>query len=293
MLRWVAAADAKRRLPWLAPPRRFVRGVFAVQLALLTTALLVDGRADAAITARPVTALLAIVADIDGDGALAADDCAMFDASRHPQAIELPGNGIDEDCDGHDTFDVNAPRQRFGRSTDHVVVAIVDEAGASFEALATSSRRLLQPFPSQLRDDRESRRSLGRAGFAVAIQRIERHLIRRGDPLYITVHLNDEQLGFLRSYLRYRDSLLDRTVLVASTPPQGCAHMQIVALAPDDAGALEGVSTCTADDERAVHHRGLTLIERAGGTTLFHEDTDVTRDPRFAPHVRVLSEMLP
>jgi arylsulfatase A-like enzyme len=44
--------------------------------------------------------------DIDGDGVglLFGDvDCAPFDASIHPMAIDIPGNGYDENCSGEDT----------------------------------------------------------------------------------------------------------------------------------------------------------------------------------------------
>lgn len=43
--------------------------------------------------------------DFDRDGQLSVlggGDCAPFDARRHTGAVDVPGNGIDEDCDGRD-----------------------------------------------------------------------------------------------------------------------------------------------------------------------------------------------
>jgi arylsulfatase A-like enzyme len=43
--------------------------------------------------------------DIDRDGfssLLGGGDCAAFDGERNPAAVDIPGNGLDEDCDGAD-----------------------------------------------------------------------------------------------------------------------------------------------------------------------------------------------
>jgi choline-sulfatase len=45
------------------------------------------------------------VSDVDRDGSsslFAGGDCAAFDAARGPAMYEIPGNGVDEDCDGRD-----------------------------------------------------------------------------------------------------------------------------------------------------------------------------------------------
>jgi hypothetical protein len=50
---------------------------------------------------------LADVADLDGDGWLDHVDCDDNDPARNPGAIEVPYDGIDQDCDGWDLLDLD------------------------------------------------------------------------------------------------------------------------------------------------------------------------------------------
>ncbi len=69
------------------------------------------------LVAKYVVAGLRDWSDFDTDGAPwfpDGDDCAPFDASRHPFVLEKPHNGIDENCDGEDDFSLGLvkPQQR-------------------------------------------------------------------------------------------------------------------------------------------------------------------------------------
>lgn len=103
---------ARRLLPERPPTRR--RSAIAVG-ALALVGLLgviaygnsVDARGavdDSRGVARPLARMLTTLADRDGDGfaGLIGGDCDDGDPEINPLAIDRPGNGVDEDCDGAD-----------------------------------------------------------------------------------------------------------------------------------------------------------------------------------------------
>jgi arylsulfatase A-like enzyme len=119
ILQLLAAVTAGVCTAWLAQrlPRRTRRVRTALGTVLVLAALIIAAtQRPTSVQSRQISerdsavghlgqALLLKVWDQDGDGYLPAfggGDCAPRQAARNPGATEVPGNHIDEDCDGED-----------------------------------------------------------------------------------------------------------------------------------------------------------------------------------------------
>jgi hypothetical protein len=65
-----------------------------------------------------VTTSGALVRDLDGDGIAKPQDCDDANPAIRPSALDLPDDGIDQDCDGVDATDRDRHRDGFPRPID-------------------------------------------------------------------------------------------------------------------------------------------------------------------------------
>ncbi|MEJ7730220.1 MAG: sulfatase [Polyangiaceae bacterium] len=169
---WRAAT--RRRQPPLPRPRWFAVGWV---LALVVAALVLRAPSAASAVQATVASKLAVdglrsASDFDRDGAsslFGGRDCAPFDARRSPSAGEIPGNGVDEDCDGKDAegrrpgpgverraVSWSSPRGRERakvRPDRYNVVWVIVDAIRADRAGITGAKRATTPFLSSIADE--------------------------------------------------------------------------------------------------------------------------------------------
>lgn len=165
----VTAALHLRLELWLAVGRRARAVAVVAVLAFAASAVLASAlhgaRGLLAATLGPDALLTALerATDLDRDGQsglFGGSDCAPFDPLRGPLARELAGNGIDEDCSGHDLVagrgargegDARPPSARLPPelvARRHVFLIVIDALRA--DRLGLGAKRSLTPALDRL-----------------------------------------------------------------------------------------------------------------------------------------------
>jgi len=75
--------------------------------------------------------------DADGDGFISTIDCDDTNVNIHPSATEIPGNNIDENCDGLDTLSVSdyeSPSIQILTNTNSSVIRLVKNYNFNYDA---------------------------------------------------------------------------------------------------------------------------------------------------------------
>ena len=110
----IVLAGVALRVAWRARPAAYVAPVVVAVTLGATIAAVTHGLeyapdrrllAERGDHGRDLVRLWRALLDLDRDGSsalLGGGDCDDLDASRHPGAIDVPGDGIDQDCDGAD-----------------------------------------------------------------------------------------------------------------------------------------------------------------------------------------------
>ena len=87
--------------------------------------------------------------DFDNDGFLVWDDCEDADASINPDAVEIPNNGVDEDCDGLDVIvstedlTIQAPKVLPNPFNQHLKIRLYDATTADLEIRSLTGKLVL------------------------------------------------------------------------------------------------------------------------------------------------------
>ncbi|MFO0676124.1 MAG: sulfatase-like hydrolase/transferase [Polyangiaceae bacterium] len=120
--------SSRRERGWLSVP--FV--VFVVLFAWPDGARRAAGESSPAFALRSHAAFYGALTDFDLDGfsgSFGGGDCAPFTAAVHPTALDVPGDGIDQNCSGEDAA-VRGPAPRYARvrppTSGHVVLVTID-----------------------------------------------------------------------------------------------------------------------------------------------------------------------